>query len=128
MDATARYFVNLHTDCLLLGVRSSLNVCSLQPSSAAYPSSLVATVLTYLERMEAYCAAGRGGWFEACRGGPSGHTACLNVGESRMMLSLFLAIWRGAAALAQGFRESRTYLRFGTNRSMLTFQKGGAGP
>jgi hypothetical protein len=32
MDATARYFVNLHTDCLLLGVRSSLNVCSLQPS------------------------------------------------------------------------------------------------
>jgi len=37
MDATARYFVNLHTDCLLLGVRSSLNVCSLQPSSAAYP-------------------------------------------------------------------------------------------
>lgn len=32
------------------------------------------------------------------------------------MLSLFLAVWRGAATLAQGFRESRTYLRFGSNR------------
>jgi hypothetical protein len=33
MDVTARYFVNLHTDCLLLGVRSSL-MCALSSHPA----------------------------------------------------------------------------------------------
>lgn len=41
--------------------------CVLSPAIQRSLSSLVATVLTSLERMEAYCAAGRGGWFEACR-------------------------------------------------------------
>ena len=92
MDATARYFVNLHTDSLLSLWRPLLSQCELSPAIQCSLSSLVANVLTYLERMEAYCSAGRGGWFEACRGCPADLVATRHVGESRTMLSLFLAI------------------------------------
>lgn len=80
-------------------------MCFLQPSSAAYPHG-------HRSKLPGAC----GGLLR------SGERGCLQVrgvlrfrlrpvGESGISLSLFLGLWRGAATLAQDFREtSQTYL------------------